>query len=238
MFFYFFNEYKMEIYNKRIPGWKNLKPSDWLLFFMMISVPVVIWLATEQLQRWQVHILWYGVALIAIYGLIFTIGFAMDRRVDRRIAKDRQNCISRYQERIIGPVSELLQATQYRMYNEKSVRWLLKNCQDNIPVSQPGNNKTKKFFNTIVLPILLAGTAATVSLEEFVWATAIALALIGVAVVAYFFAWLDTLVTHREAPVYRALKEELEYILTLLPQEQGADSVHKRICPKARKKAH
>lgn len=231
MFFYFFNEYKMEIYDKQQLELEKLKPLDFIKLASIIIVCFFPTIANNPADLWL-----NVVALI----LVIVIGYSYKYTRQKRVAKNRETLIEEYHQKSTDKLCNILQKKNYDMYNVKSINWLIENCTKRIsiwPLNISGWGTILTLFVTVAL-VPVSELIKKLSQDGIISILTVSIILFFAAIIA---CWLMRCIFGENKKPYRALKEELEYILTLLPEEQGTSPVRERICPKcpkARAKAH
>lgn len=203
MFYYFFLQYKNEIYpsNK-----KKLKIKDMILLTILFTSSITFAVSS------MIQILNITIISLVIYTAVITYMSLYIRKVEKsRVHEKVQN----YKLTKINTLIKLLKSDTYNLYTLEGVNWLIECC-----ITEPKKLEFRISFQSIVLPfITLAYTAIinNIIITEIVSISVIFIIMIiliiisGIAIQPF----LDYIVSPDKAK-YSQLKSELEYIKSQL----------------------
>lgn len=203
MFYYFFLQYKNEIYpsNK-----KKLKIKDMILLTILFTSSITFAVSS------MIQILNITIISLVIYIAVITYMSLYIRKLEKsRVHEKVQN----YKLTKINPLIKLLKSDTYNLYTLEGVNWLIECC-----ITEPKKLEFRISFQSIVLPfITLAYTAIinNIIITEIVSISVIFIIVIiliiisGIAIQPF----LDYIVSPDKAK-YSQLKSELEYIKSQL----------------------
>ena len=214
----FFNEYKLEIYKKNKRTNSLLKFHEKILLLALVLMPIGLFLyAAFGFQN--ENSMWFYFLLVSAMGITLFIGQKIAKAVDERMKIGRNSLIEQYVKKKIAPLTALLKDQQYEMYNKESIEWLITKCNEHMPAHQLLNSEIGEFIKFVLFPVGMAifgYILGTKQLDWIVQATAYLVALFGSI---YLFSWFIKRMNNMGLSVYSALKADLEYILTRLPDE-------------------
>lgn len=204
MFYYFFLQYKDEIY---FSNRKKLKIKDIILLTVLL-ISCITFSIYAMLQ--VLNVITFISLVVFISDIIYMSLYV--RKIERTSLSEK---VQNYKETKISPLIELLKADTYNLYTLEGINLLIECC-----IVEPKKLEFKISFQNIVLPFITlayAGIINNLSLSEImpISITFIALLLLvimsGMAVQP-----IIDYITNPDKTKYAQLKSELEYIRSQL----------------------
>lgn len=213
MFYYFFLQYKKNIYKS--PKRKILVKA--LIAFSLLILAIAVVAICIFLQKYN---LVFGCAIVVmildcIYMVVYTAKVEKD---------DLENKAALYRENKIYPLIQLLQAQTYNLYSKEGIDWLLNCCKEETP-------KSFRFVSlqSIVFPFITLAFGVIINKASLSEVISITISLIGLLLLVVIEGKaiqpiLDVII-YPDKIKYACLQKQLEYIRTQIEIAEDDDFV-------------